>query len=88
MYPLHGAGPMLLFADNRTFGGDDDRFSRCLFCGKELVVLPEDRRAGSCFDCLSLSVPSDHPCPECSSTIPGDERGVGCAACGWYPLRG
>lgn len=78
---------MLSFADNRDLLGEDERYSRCLFCGKELVLLQNDRRAGSCFDCLSLSVPAARPCPDCGITIPGDERAVGCAGCGWYPLR-
>jgi len=78
---------MLLFSDARSFGEADDRYARCLFCGKELVVLPEDRRSGSCFDCLTLSVPLARPCPNCGVTIPGEERGVGCGECGWYPLR-
>jgi hypothetical protein len=78
---------MLSFADNRGFPSSDERYARCLFCGKEMVVLPNDRRAGSCFDCLSLSVPVARPCPGCGSFIPGEERAVGCSACGWYPLR-
>jgi hypothetical protein len=78
---------MLSFADNRGFLAPDERFSRCLFCGKEMIVLPNDRRGGSCFDCLALSVPAPRPCPNCATSIPGEERAVGCAACGWYPLR-
>jgi len=78
---------MLLFADSRNFELPDDRLSRCMFCGKDLVVLPEDRRGGACFDCLSLSVPSAVPCPSCGAEIPGEERAVGCANCRWYPLR-
>ena len=79
---------MLSFADSRIFEPSEDRFSHCLFCGKGLVLLPDDRRQGSCFDCLALSVPGPVPCPECRAEIPGDERGVGCASCGWYPLGG
>jgi len=78
---------MLSFADARGSNPSDERYARCLFCGKEVVVLPNDRRAGSCFDCLSLSVPPARPCPSCGVTIPGEERAVGCASCGWYPLR-
>ncbi len=78
---------MLSFGDNRGFATADERYARCLFCGKEMVVLPNDRRAGSCFDCLSLSLPIARPCPACGTTIPGDERATGCGACGWYPLR-
>jgi hypothetical protein len=79
---------MLSFADNRAFESPDDRFANCLFCGRDLVLLPDDRRRGSCFDCLALSVPEPVPCPECRATIPGEDRGVGCANCGWYPVRG
>lgn len=79
---------MLSFADIRTFEASEERLSHCLFCGKDLVVLPDDRRQGSCFDCLALSIPSAVPCPQCQTEIPGDERGVGCSSCGWYPLGG
>ncbi len=78
---------MLSFADARTFAGSDDRFSHCLVCGRDLVLLPEDRRGGCCFDCLTLSVPAPMSCPDCGVTIPGEERGTGCANCRWYPLR-
>ncbi len=77
---------MLSFADARSFESSEDRLSHCVFCGKELVLLPDDRRQGSCFDCLALSVPPSVPCPECRAEIPGEERGVGCSVCGWYPL--
>jgi hypothetical protein len=78
---------MLSFSDIRAFETPDERFAHCLFCGRDLVLLPNDRREGSCFDCLSLSVPPPTPCPECGASIPGEERAVGCADCGWYPLR-
>ncbi len=76
---------MLSFADTRTFGDSDERFSHCLFCGKLLILLPEDRRGGSCFDCLALSVAAPAPCPDCGSLIPGEERATGCSNCRWYP---
>ena len=79
---------MLSFADSRSFETTEERLSHCLFCGKDLVVLPDDRRQGSCFDCLSLSLPSAAPCPQCRTEIPAEERAVGCSACGWYPLGG
>jgi len=79
---------MLSFADSRSFESSEERLSHCLFCGKELVVLPDDKRQGSCFDCLSLSVPAATPCPQCGVEIPGEERAVGCSECGWYPLGG
>jgi len=78
---------MLVFSDLRSFTSEEERFARCLFCGRELVLLPEDRRRGACYDCLSLSVPSAVPCPECGTTIPGEERGLGCPECRWYPGR-
>jgi hypothetical protein len=78
---------MLSFADSRSFDLPEDRLSRCLFCGKDLVVLPDDRRGGACFDCLALSVRPPALCPSCGITIPGEERALGCASCGWYPLR-
>ncbi len=79
---------MLSFGDSRSFPTSDERFSHCLFCGRLIVVLPEDRRGGACYDCLSLSVPPATPCPECRHEIPGEDRALGCAECGWYPLRG
>ncbi len=78
---------MLSFADSRGFDSSDERFSHCQFCGRNLVVLPDDRRGGSCFDCLALSVAAPTRCPECGSMIPGEERGTGCANCRWFPLR-
>ncbi|HXY46655.1 MAG TPA: hypothetical protein VEK13_02005 [Thermoplasmata archaeon] len=76
---------MLSFADIRTFGHSDERFSRCLVCGRTLILLPDDRREGCCFDCLTLSIAAPMPCPECGTMIPGEERGVGCSNCRWYP---
>ncbi len=76
---------MLLFADQRAFSSEEDRYARCVFCGKELILLPEDRRGSSCFDCLPLLGPEPAPCPECGYSIPGERRAIGCPACGWYP---
>ena len=78
---------MLSFADSRSFGASDERFGHCVFCGKGLVVLPEDRRRGSCFDCLTLSVSEPLPCPECGTPIDGEDRAVGCPSCRWYPVQ-
>ena len=78
---------MISFSDSRSFGNSDERLSHCHGCGRELVLLPDDRRGGCCFDCLALSVPEPQTCPDCRATIPGEERGNGCANCGWYPLR-
>ncbi len=77
---------MLSFADIRSYETSDERFSRCLLCGRNLVLLPDDRRGGCCFDCLTLSVPTPMPCPECGAMIPGEDRAVGCANCHWYPV--
>ena len=78
---------MLLFSDFRDRAAEEDRLSRCLYCGRELVLLPDDRRGGACFDCLALSVPSPSPCPECGASIPGEERALGCPECRWFPGR-
>ncbi|HEV2519636.1 MAG TPA: hypothetical protein VGX00_03320 [Thermoplasmata archaeon] len=77
---------MLSLADHRVFSTAEDRFQRCTFCGKGLVVLPEDRRGGSCYDCLSLLGPEAAPCPDCGSEIPSDLRASGCLRCGWTPF--
>ena len=78
---------MISLAYSRSFGMSEVRFSHCQVCGRELVLLPVDRRGGCCFDCLALSVPEPTVCPDCATVIPGEERGTGCANCGWYPLR-
>lgn len=79
---------MLSFGDIRSFENGDERFSHCLFCGRLVCVLPDDRREGSCFDCLALSVAEPVPCPDCRALISGEDRALGCGECGWYPLRG
>ena len=79
--------PMLLFADGRRFSASEERFSRCLFCDRELVLLPEDRRKGACFDCLELAVATPNPCPSCGGMIPAESRALGCPECRWYPGR-
>jgi hypothetical protein len=78
---------MLSFADLRTFESSDDRFSRCQLCGRNLIVLPDDRRGGSCFDCLNLSVASPMPCPDCGTMIPAEDLAIGCSFCKWYPQQ-
>ncbi|MCI4362657.1 MAG: hydrogenase maturation nickel metallochaperone HypA, partial [Thermoplasmata archaeon] len=60
----------------------EDRFQRCTFCGKDLVVLPNDRRGGACFDCLSLMGPDPIPCAECGADVPLPQRASGCPRCG------
>ncbi|MCI4369031.1 MAG: hypothetical protein L3K09_05675 [Thermoplasmata archaeon] len=76
---------MLSFADQRSFSSPEERYQACTYCGKGVVVLPNDRRAGACFDCLSLLGPDPIPCPECGLEIPPARRGTGCPRCGWYP---
>ncbi len=78
---------MLLFADQRSFSTSEERFQPCAFCGRDLVVLPNDRRQGACFDCLTLLGPEAVPCPDCSTEIPPSRRSLGCPSCGWYPGR-
>jgi len=38
--------------DVRTFENPLDMYGHCRKCGCHLVVLPDDRRYGYCFDCL------------------------------------
>jgi hypothetical protein len=75
---------MLLFADQRSFPSSDERFQHCTGCGKDLVVLPNDRRGGSCYDCLSLSGTDYADCPHCGTVMTSWERITGCPRCGWY----
>jgi uncharacterized protein with PIN domain len=79
------AARMLSFSDARVFSVSEDRYQRCLYCGKLLVVLPDDRRGGACFDCLSLLGPESVPCPDCGGEIPEARRVTGCGRCGWAP---
>lgn len=79
---------MLSVYDRRGFSSDEDRFGHCVFCGKTLVVLPNDRRGGSCFDCLTLLGPEAALCPECGAEIAPAQRPIGCGRCGALPRRG
>jgi len=86
MYGMRAAALwMLSFSDTRAFSSSEDRFQRCMYCGKDLVVLPDDRRGGCCFDCLSLLGAEALPCPECGGEIPEARQGIGCGRCGWTP---
>jgi hypothetical protein len=49
---------MKLRPDLRRSDIDEDRFGNCRLCGTRVVLLPEDRRQGYCFDCYDpLEVP-------------------------------
>jgi DNA-directed RNA polymerase subunit RPC12/RpoP len=78
---------MLVLSDQRSVSPPEDRFQACLYCGKPLVLLVNDRRGGACFDCLALSGPEARPCPECGTEIAPPQRSIGCPECGWSPLR-
>ncbi|MCI4349188.1 MAG: hypothetical protein L3J93_03085 [Thermoplasmata archaeon] len=73
---------MLSATDHRSFSSVEDRYQRCLFCGKNLVVLPDDHRDGCCFDCRSLLGLERIPCPECGQEM-AIEASASCGRCGW-----
>ena len=72
---------MLSVADPRPFAPAEERFQRCLYCGKGLVVLHDDRRGGACFDCLSILELDRVACAECGTEIPSEGLGP-CPRCG------
>lgn len=78
---------MLLFADNRSFDAAEDRFQHCTICGKDLVVLPNDRRGGSCFDCLSFAALEYEECAECGAPRVAGRLLLACPRCGAVPAR-
>ena len=41
-------------ADVRAFENPSDMLGHCRKCGCQLVMLPDDRRCGYCFDCLDF----------------------------------
>ena len=73
---------MLVEADVRMFPSIEEKFQHCLSCGKDLVVLPDDRRHGLCFDCLSPLGPLSADCPDCGFWLDADIRPVPCPRCG------
>ncbi len=86
MYGLDArAARMLLFADHRAFPTAEEHAQACAYCGKRLVVLPDDKRGGACFDCLTMLEPESVACPDCGSEIPSARRAAGCFDCGWFP---
>ena len=42
--------------DFRIFENNSDKSGSCRKCGVSLVMLPDDRRMGYCYDCFDLSV--------------------------------
>jgi hypothetical protein len=76
---------MIAVADHRAFSSPEDRFQRCTFCGKELVVLPNDQRGGACFDCRSLLGYEEVPCPDCGWSVALTPVRAHCHRCGWAP---
>jgi hypothetical protein len=44
-----------LHPDRRVFTEEKEKLTSCVTCGIDLVVLPNDRRSGHCFDCLRLT---------------------------------
>jgi len=58
---LHAGGEFLLRLrpDIRKYELDDEKVSYCRRCGMRLVLLPNDKRQGFCFDCIeSLMAPA------------------------------
>ena len=45
---------MVIRPDIRAFENFADMHGQCRKCGTSLVMLPDDRRMGYCFDCLDL----------------------------------
>ena len=45
---------MVIRPDIRAFDNCTDMHGQCRKCGSPLVMLPDDRRMGYCFDCLDL----------------------------------
>ena len=45
---------MVIRPDIRAFEDFADMHGQCRKCGTSLVMLPDDRRMGYCFDCLDL----------------------------------
>ena len=76
---------MLASADRRSFPAREERYQHCVFCGKDLVVLPNDRRGGACFDCLILASAVVVPCPDCGTELAADALETNCPNCGWSP---
>jgi uncharacterized protein with PIN domain len=76
---------MLAFSDIRSYAAPEERFTHCLYCGRGLYVLSNDRRGGACFDCLSLLGPEATRCSECGAEIAPAQREGGCPSCSRLP---
>lgn len=76
---------MLAEADVRVFSSLEEKFQHCLSCGKELVVLPDDRRHGLCFDCTTPLGPLSTECPGCGYWLEGETLALPCPRCGVSP---
>ncbi|MCL4324466.1 MAG: hypothetical protein M1144_03260 [Candidatus Thermoplasmatota archaeon] len=74
---------MTLTLDQRVFSSQDERLQHCLCCERALVTLPNDRRGGYCFDCLSLEDSGRDTCPECHSVLQAENHHSTCYLCGW-----
>jgi len=44
----------MLGSDARKFVEPEDMVGACRKCGSKLILLPDDRRQGYCFDCFDL----------------------------------
>jgi hypothetical protein len=78
---------MLALSDSRRPAVVEERYGRCLYCGKALVLLPDDRRRGACYDCFSFVGLEPVNCPECATELAPSLRESGCGHCGWSPSR-
>ena len=42
----------MLASDERKYDDAEDKEGACRTCGSRLILLPNDRRQGYCFDCF------------------------------------
>lgn len=78
-------GFVFLGPDRRSFSSEDEKHQHCVCCEKDLVVLPNDRRRGYCFDCLSLTGSTFDRCPQCHFAMDDEPPFEMCHCCGWAP---
>jgi hypothetical protein len=67
----------MLKPDVRSFKNKEDCYDRCRVCGTPLVVLPDDRRQGYCFDCF---VPLETSMREFCTRVPELEASLAAPA--------